>query len=129
MNAPDPANEPQTLVEKAVDLLARQHQTQGPMNGPDEYLAKKIIQAFIDQQPDVFARLTAWLAEDNKRSIGIGSELGVMYVRCRSDKRECYGLEYLPEDLKQTSAIGLAKAPGLAATIEAALEKAEKVKL
>lgn len=88
------------------------------------------------KQPAALARLEAWLAEDiNRRPeiTNLADLHGRRYWRVAliNDGRDgpcVFGYEN-PNDGKTTFYPAYAKAPGLAATIDAALVKAEEVKL
>lgn len=105
---PDPAKEPMSRLEswKAARSTVKGRTLLKPF---DESTSGR---APADQQPDAFARLEAWLAEDSRRHVAIDNSRDGPRVRLR-----CVGAEVT------------AKEPGLAATIDAALEQAKEVEL
>ncbi|KKN88318.1 hypothetical protein LCGC14_0248800 [marine sediment metagenome] len=103
---------------------AEQVEPRAPMAKIDKAIAT--LEAVV--QPDVFARLEAWLRGESGRKI-IVNEMGDsgFEVVLRVSSRE---LDVVASE-RETSFVDalIAKAPGLAATIEAALEKVEKEEL
>ena len=98
MNAPDPANEPQTPELSKIDR------------------AMAVLEAAL--QPDALARLEAWLAEDSNREVEI--EQDVCFV---PQPRRWHVTIWTQKERFASSGLGLA------ATIDAALKKAESLKL
>lgn len=84
------------------------------------------------KQPDALARLEAWL-RGGDRSVYFGNEItsGLEVILRDSAAGEEYcGVEHPPgPGQKYAGDVAIAKSPGIAATILAALEKAKEVKL
>lgn len=126
MNAPDPTDCPQTPTgEGAPAEQAEPHSVQEPLR------CWPTAQP-LTEQPDDFARLEAWLAFSPRRTVRISYERyesiqrwEVVLGRGDGFERHVYSHE-MGVDGPFTA---IAKAPGLAATIDAALEKAEEVNL
>ncbi len=123
MKTPDPSNEPQTPDLSKIDKA---------MAGLEAAALRRSI-----LQPTALARLEAWLAEDDCRSVTIERECSMLsseweIVLRSSDERKSpvYGYECGDHvDATKCDHTSIAEAPGLAATIDAALEKAGEVKL
>lgn len=143
---PDASNDPQTLfplgisngcgdgfsaspAEQAEPQSIQEPLTEEGIAGAFEVIVDQLRidkQAYeeemaVKNQPDALARLEAWLAEDNTRSANLDYtytwRINLNYgavIACDSEA------EANPGDV-------IAKAPGLAATIEAALAKANEV--
>lgn len=88
------------------------------------------------KQPDALARLEAWCDGGDNRHYaiydgystdGVGITVELMFP----NRESCYGVERddFGKVAENPKRVAIAKSPGLAATIEAALEKAEEVRL
>lgn len=125
MNTPDPSNEPETSLGKSLAEI------RGRIEDADlASLTIEDIQRALrgDDEPDALAQLEAWLRGKNGRKI-IVNDLGdsglEVVLRVSSGKPDVIASER-DTGFANTA---IAKAPGLAATIDAALAKADEVGL